>query len=91
MKCNLCGGNAGQLNEAGAHNLCAARANLHLPTPNLGTRCPVCDGRKTLGKGGVPLFFSLGPAKIKQSIEAQFPPCPACRGNGIAPAREGGR
>ena len=84
MNCNLCGGNAGQLAPTGAHYLCIERAKLNLPTPSLGNKCLTCNGRKTLGKGGVFLDFALGPATIKRSIDAQFPPCPACKGTGLA-------
>lgn len=81
MNCTLCGGNAGQLVN-GAHNLCTARANLGLATPNLGQRCDSCKGSGTLGRGGVMLSFDLGPARIARSIAAQFPPCSTCNGKG---------
>ena len=83
-RCKLCGGNVGNLNENGVHNLCEARAKLGLLTPSLGDRCLTCEGRKTLGTGGVFLSLSLGPSDIKKSIDAQFPPCPDCKGTGIA-------
>ena len=80
--CSLCGGNAGQLSPAGVHYLCAARAEYGQPTPPLGTRCESCNGSGTTGKGGVPLLFDEGPARIARSIAAQFPPCKACSGKG---------
>lgn len=85
-RCPLCGGTAGRL-PGGRHNLCAARAELGSPTPNLGTRCPTCNGSGTTGKGGVPVFFASGPAAIARSIAAQFPSCLACRGSGALIAR----
>ena len=81
--CGLCGGDAGTLNVDGNHNLCAARAERDMPTPSLGSRCAECGGRGTTGLGGVMLSFSLGPAAIERSIDAQFPPCAACSGTGI--------
>ena len=82
QSCTRCGGDAGRLNATGAHNLCDARAALGLPMPSLGLRCGTCSGRGTTGTGGVPLFFDLGPAAIRRSIEAQFPPCATCGGKG---------
>jgi len=80
--CTLCGGNIGQLVN-GVHTLCAARHQRGMPTPCLGMRCLTCGGAKTLGKGGVCLSLSLGPAAIKRSIDAQFPPCSTCHGTGM--------
>jgi hypothetical protein len=79
--CALCHGTAGQLID-GAHALCAARARLGLPTPCLGLCCPTCSGSGTTGRGGVVLMFDLGPATIRRSLAAQFPPCPTCDGAG---------
>lgn len=87
MRCQLCGGNAGQLNEQGVHNLCAARSSHGLPTPNLGERCARCNGAGTTGKGGVMLSFDEGPSAIARSIRAQFPPCANCNGRGYTEAR----
>lgn len=84
-RCFLCGGNAGQLPE-GRHNFCAARADLGLPTPNLGERCECCGGSGTLGRGGVMLDFDHGPAAIARSVAAQFPPCKTCNGRGYTDA-----
>ncbi len=82
MKCVICGGTAGVIPEEG-HYLCQERKKLGLPTPNLGCRCPDCNGAGTTGKGGgVMLFTDIGPAAIKRSIDAQFPPCEQCGGKG---------
>ena len=75
-KCRLCGGNAGRLSPDGAHYLCIELHKRGMPTPSLGERCPRCNGVGTAGKGGVPLFLSLGPAAIARSLGAQFPPVP---------------
>jgi hypothetical protein len=80
--CKLCGGTAGQLNERGEHNLCTARAARGLATPSLGNCCEACHGSGTQGRGGVMLSFDCGPATIARSIQAQFPPCPNCKGSG---------
>ena len=90
MKCKLCGGNAGQLNDNGVHWLCEARKNLNQPTPCLGIKCPDCNGVGTQGKGGGMLFLDIGPAKIQQSINAIFPPCPTCKGRGYNNALDNG-
>lgn len=81
-RCSLCGGNAGQLNTDGVHNMCAARKAYGLATPNLGERCSTCKGSGTLGCGGVMLSFDEGPTRIARSIAAQFPPCSTCKGKG---------
>ncbi len=82
QRCKLCGGSVGCLNERREHNLCRALADLGLPTPSLGDRCPECKGAGTIGEGGVMLDFALGPATIRKSIDAQFPPCLKCGGSG---------
>lgn len=83
--CNLCGGDAGQLNDQGQHNLCAARKNLGLPTPSLGMRCGGCNGSGVRPKtaAGPMLSLDLGPAKIARAIEAWAPKCPDCGGKGV--------
>jgi hypothetical protein len=82
MKCKLCGGDAGRLNEDGVHWLCHARNKLNQPTPCLGNKCPDCKGVGSQSKGGVMLFFDLGPDKIEQAINSVFPPCQTCKGKG---------
>jgi hypothetical protein len=84
-RCTLCGGSAGRLNRNGEHELCRAFSVRGMPTPSLGDMCAVCGGAGTTGKGGAMLFFSLGPAAIRKSIDAQFPPCPCCGGSGVEP------
>lgn len=83
LTCSVCGGDANQrvLVLVGAHYLCLERAKHALPTPAM-NECQACHGHGTQGTGGVPLFFSLGPATIARSIAAQFPPCPVCHGTG---------
>jgi len=85
--CALCGGTAGQLFD-GAHVLCRALADHGVPTPSLGNRCKECNGSGTRGRGGVMLDFGLGPAAIKRSIDAQFPPCATCAGTGKVKVEE---
>lgn len=85
--CAICGGTAGSFNPAThAHYLCEARKTIGAPTPSLGNRCPSCNGTGIRAgfKGGVMLSLEEGPARIKRSIEAQFPPCPDCV-RGVAP------
>jgi hypothetical protein len=85
-RCSFCGGSASMKRHTnGFHYFCEARAKHGLPTPSLGDDCSVCDGAKTLGKGGVMLSFDEGPARIARSIAAQFPPCEHCKGSGIEP------
>ena len=83
--CELCGGNAGQLNAQGQHNLCTARKEQGLPTPSLGTRCEDCGGSgvKPKTQAGPMLSLDLGPAKIAQAIHAWAPKCPTCKGAGV--------
>ena len=82
-ECRLCGGTAGRMVD-GAHALCAALAEMGMPTPNLGDRCPACQGSGVTGKGGVMLSCELGPTAIAESIRAQFPSCRTGGGGGIA-------
>lgn len=89
--CILCGGNVGGFSPDGAHYRCEALAARGLPTPSLGERCPTCNGAGTLGKGGVMMFLSWGPALIDKSIAAQFPPCPDCNGARVIPGSDPGR
>ena len=81
-KCCICGGTAGRIIPEEGHYLCQELKKRGLPTPSLGETCPVCNGTGSLGKGGVPLFFDMGPAAIRRSIDAQFPPCLKCGGKG---------
>ena len=81
--CTLCQGTAGSLID-GTHALCAVRAKHGRPTPTLGMRCETCGGNgvKPGFRGGVFLDLDLGPALIRRSIAAQFPPCVDCKGKG---------
>lgn len=85
-KCRLCGGTAGTLSPRSSHYLCEARHAHGAPTPNLGDKCEHClgSGVQPGPHGGVMLALDLGPAAIARSIKAQYPPCEACRGSGIA-------
>ena len=83
--CHLCGGNAGRLGPHGAHELCAARAALGLPTPNLGDRCGACNGVGCIPRSAVGpmLFFDGGsPGRDARAIAAWAPKCSACGGRG---------
>jgi hypothetical protein len=91
--CTACGGWAPTLSgpgisEPGVHNLCHQLRRLGRPTPNLGDKCPACNGSGTNGRGGVPLFLELGPAAIAKSIHAQFTRCKLCHGRGTVPHRQ---
>lgn len=83
MTCTLCGGDYGTMPD-GRHNLCAARAELSLPTPNLGMRCQACEGRgwkrDTPLPAALPVYFD--PAQLARGVRAIFPPCPTCGGKG---------
>ena len=89
MRCALCGGNVGFLNEQFAHNACSALAELGLPTPCLGMRCAACDGRGRTPKSpvGPALFFEgSSPGSIGRAIDAWAPECAACGGKGYTDA-----
>ena len=83
MTCTLCGGNHGTMPD-GRHNLCAARAELGLPTPSLGTACAACAGRgwkrDTPLPAVLPVYFN--PSDLARGVRAIFPPCQACKGKG---------
>jgi len=85
-RCELCGGNAGQVID-GAHNLCRARARNGSPTPCLGDRCEKCGGAKRIPHTpyGPMLSADLGPARIARAIDAWAPECDRCGGTGIEP------
>lgn len=84
--CKLCGGNAGTLIE-GAHALCSARAHLGLPTPSLGRRCQLCQGRGRTGTAkAAPAVYS-NPYELARAVEALWPECKACQGKGYTPCK----
>ena len=79
MNCTICGGNAGTLNENGAHNLCEAYAARGMDTPRM-DKCPACDGSgfRSRMKHSGSVYNPTG-----RQLARLFPPCKVCGGNGI--------
>ena len=86
-RCSICNGSVGSGSEEhNAHWLCVENQKRGLATPSMGEACPDCSGsghKCANDKGAGPmLFLDVGPAAIKRSIEAVFPPCTSCDGTG---------
>jgi hypothetical protein len=79
--CGYCGGNAGQLNERGIHNLCEARRENGNPTPSLGLQCLDCNGSGFDPKRGLKAGQSIYNPNGHHLARA-FPKCESCDGKG---------
>ena len=88
MKCKICGGTGGSLNDNGEHWLCHYRAKRGVPTPSLGDKCPKCNGAGVIPRSsqGPCLSADLGPRLMEQAIKAWAPDCPVCNGNRVVNA-----
>lgn len=83
-RCELCGGNAGRLNDKGEHNFCRARKNVGMDTPSLGDKCPECKGAGRIPKSKIgPSIFFEAPCNITKALEAWAPECEECKGTGV--------